>query len=185
MPFCSKCGNRLNEGAKFCAACGAKVGGSPAPGPASQPYTGQTYAPAAQPATVLNPRIRVRYRCPSGHVFDGTAEQTNCPTCGAGLVKGGYIQLYRMGNFMGAAVGMGIYIDDLPFGHIGNKQSVYVSLPLGLHKIHMTHTATRYCNDPVYELSPQYPVLCCKAYFTNGGFKINVETAPPESMPQS
>lgn len=180
MPFCPKCGTRLDDDARFCVNCGNPIsaGPTPTPNPAPNP------APNPQPV-MINPNIRVRYRCPSGHVFDGTQEQTSCPTCGAELPKGGYIQIYRMGNFMGAAVGMGLYIDDTPYGHVGNKQSVCVSLPFGPHKIHMTHTTTRYCNDPIYELSPQMPVVYCKAYFTNAGFKINIETATPDSMPNA
>jgi len=33
VPFCSKCGGNVNEGAAFCPACGAAMGGGPAPGP--------------------------------------------------------------------------------------------------------------------------------------------------------
>ena len=43
-------------------------------------------------------RVTVRHRCQNGHVFNGTAGQTACPTCGAPLPKGGYIQIYRMGK---------------------------------------------------------------------------------------
>lgn len=33
MPFCAKCGANASEGAAFCPACGAAIGGGPAPGP--------------------------------------------------------------------------------------------------------------------------------------------------------
>ena len=144
--------------------------------------------PQSQPAPAQGlpfdfSRIAVRYRCPNGHVFDGNDQQQVCPQCGAPLQKGGYIQVYRMGNFAGAAVGMGVYVDDLPYGHLGNKQSIRISVPFGTHKLHMTHTTTRACNDPVYTLSPQYPYVFCKAHFAKAGFKINIDTVTPDTMP--
>ena len=169
--------------------------------PAAEP---QAYAPPAEPpqyqppvqAPVYQPAapqpaampydfsgVRVRYRCTGGHVFDGEEGLTACPTCGAALPAGGFIQLYRMGNPMGAAVGMGVYIDDTPFGHLATKQSIRISVPYGPHKVHVTHTSTRKCNDPVYTVTPEYPYAWCKAHFTKGGFAIEVEQADPSEMP--
>ena len=128
-------------------------------------------------------RIRVRYRCTNGHVFDGEEGMTACKTCGAPLPSGGFIQLYRMGNPIGAAVGMGVYIDDVPFGHIATKQSIRISVPYGPHKVHVTHTTTRKCNDPVFTVTPEMPYAWCKAHFSSGGFAITVEQAAPSEMP--
>lgn len=129
--------------------------------------------------------MKMKFRCPQGHVFDGNEVTKFCDTCGSPLQleNCGAIQLYRMGNFMGCAVGMGIYIDEIPFGHIANKESVRLVLPFGAHKIHVTHTTTRACNDPIVMLTPEQPVAYMKAHFAAAGFKINVEFANPSEMP--
>ena len=182
--ICMNCGAQLPDNARFCGKCGAPV---PLYAPA-QPVPTQ-YQPQIQPRQQPAPisydfsRIPVRYRCAGGHVFDGQEGQTVCPTCGAPLPYGGMIQIYRMGNYMGCAVGMGIYIDDVPCGHVGNKQSVRISVPFGKHKVHVTHTTTRKCNDPVFEVTPENPCVWCKAHFSAAGFKITVEQADPKDMP--
>lgn len=202
MPFCPNCGTRLDDSANFCSGCGTRINAPAAPAARPQPqYQAPAQpqyqvpvapsAPAVDPAASAMPAppdpaftlIPVRYRCPNGHVFDGNDAQTVCPTCGAPLQKGGYIQIYRMGNYMGMAVGMGLYIDDIPCGHVGNKQSIRVSVPYGSHKVHMTHTTTRACNDPICTVTPQYPYVYCKARFAAGGFRIAIEPASPSEMP--
>lgn len=192
MPFCSNCGAPVVEGAKFCARCGAKL--IPAAAPTQAPAAPQAPVAPQAPAAYQTPaapqtakdfsRITVRYLCPNRHVFDGSEHETVCRTCGAPLPKGGYIQMYRMGNYMGVAVGMGIYINDVPCGHIGNKQSLRINVPFGSHKVHVTHTTTRKCNDPVFTVTPEAPVVWCKAHFSKAGFAITVEPASPDTMPE-
>ena len=191
MAFCSKCGAPAGEGAVFCTKCGNRLAVI-APTVPVQPVQQPAYQPAPQPVQPPAPvyagknfsNVTVRYRCPNGDVFDGTEQQTACPKCGAPLAKGGYIQMYRMGNYMGSAVGMGVYIDDVPCGHIANKQSIRISVPFGSHKVHVTHTTTRKCNDPVFTVTPQAPYVWCKAHFSKGGFAIAVEPANPQDMPE-
>ncbi|MCR4617377.1 MAG: hypothetical protein K5669_04215 [Lachnospiraceae bacterium] len=129
--------------------------------------------------------MRMRYRCPNGHVFNGDENTKVCPECSAALAleNCGAIQLYRMGNMMGMAVGMGIYIDEVPYGHIGNKESIRIVLPFGDHKIHVTHSTTRNCNDPVITLSAEAPIAYMKCHLGAMGFKIVVEPANPAEMP--
>ena len=182
MAFCVKCGAALPAGANFCGKCGTKVESAvPQPQPAQPQPAPQI--DMARPFGFDFSHIPVRYRCQNGHVFDGADGQPACPTCGGALPRGGIIQLYRMGNMMGMAVGMGVYIDDVPCGHLANKQSIRISVPYGSHKVHVTHTATRACNDPVFTVSPQYPYVWCKAHFSAGGFRITVEQADPKDMP--
>ena len=64
--FCSQCGQKLNDDAKFCARCGAKVvtlpaaepAAAPEPAPAATPVEVQT-APAEQVATPVTPAEQV------------------------------------------------------------------------------------------------------------------------------
>lgn len=197
--FCSQCGTKAIEGALFCASCGTgleQIQVTEASKTLEEPQimlgsktseetkiTLESKA-SVEPLTPDSSRVTVRYYCSCGNVFDGSEEQKVCPRCGKPLVKEGFIQLYRMGNYMGCAVGMGIYIDNIPCGHIGNKQSVRIAVPYGPHKIHVTHTTTRSCNDPIFTVTPENPCIWCKAHFSKAGFAINVEQATPESMPK-
>lgn len=205
MPFCTKCGKEIRPDSVFCIYCGHKVALAAAPQQAqtqqaraqtqqAQPQQQFQAQPAAPGAAQGRPpiadeydrrfaRVTVRHRCQNGHVFNGTAGQTACPTCGAPLPKGGYIQIYRMGNYMGSLVGMGIYIDGVPYGHVGNRESVRVSVPYGTHELHMTHTSTRNSSRPKLIIAPDRPYAFCKAHFSKAGFSIGIEEAPPDSMP--
>ncbi len=129
--------------------------------------------------------MKCRFRCGCGNIFNGDENTMVCPKCQKPLdtANCGAIQLYRMGSFMGMAVGMGVYIDDMPFGHLANKESVRLVVPYGPHKIHVTHTSTRNCNDPIVEVTPQMPVAFMKAHFSDMGFKITVEPAAEKDMP--
>lgn len=129
--------------------------------------------------------MRCRFRCNCGNVFNGDEHTNTCPKCGSllELSNCGALQLYRMGNFMGMAVGMGVYIDDAPFGHLANKESIRLVVPYGTHKVHVTHTTTRACNDPFITITPQYPVAYLKVHFSGMGFAISVDPATPEEMP--
>lgn len=129
--------------------------------------------------------MKLRFRCEDGHVFDGNETTQTCLNCGKplNLSNCGAIQMYRKGNFMGMAVGMGIYVDNLPYGHIANTESVRIVLPYGQHKLHVTHTSTRACNDPVVEISPAAPIAFVKAGFGAMGFKINVQQVAESEMP--
>lgn len=182
MKFCIHCGKQINDSAAFCSYCGGKQ-----PIAQAQPVQQAPVTPAAAQPVRTSTRdfsaVKVRYRCPSGHVFNGSESQTVCPACGAPLPKGGYIQLYRMGNMMGMAVGMGIHINEQPCGHIANKESIRISVPYGQYKVHVTHTATRSCNDPIVTVDPMHPTVFLKAHFSKGGWAIGVDLADESEMP--
>ncbi len=154
--------------------------------PMGQPSYGQPMDPVQlqyQLTGIDFSRVKARFRCVNGHVFDGNDQTCICPKCQVPLQKDGYIQLYRKGNMVGCAVGMGIYINNVPYGHIGNKESIKIYLPFGQYMLHVTHTTTRTCNDPIIMLSPQCPVVYTKAHFSSAGFKITIEEASPSDMP--
>lgn len=185
MPYCSNCGTLLKDGSNFCHGCG-----TPIKTPEQQqaptvniqtPPVSSSFAPPASAKDFS--AVTIRSCCPNGHAFDSKQDTAICPSCGAPIPAGGYIQLYRMGNYMGCAVGMGIYIDDIPYGHIANKQSLRIKVPFGSHKIHVTHTTTRKCNDPIVTVTPENPHVFYKAHFSKAGFAIAVEPASPDDMP--
>ena len=117
----------------------------------------------------MNGRFRVK--CPRcGHVQDINGP-CGCVKCSAELKpQPGEIRMYRMGNFVGAAGGFGVYIDEQPFG---------------THKIHVAAGMNRKCTDMLITLSPEAPVGFLKVrmkvgFLTN---KFIIEPSMPEEMP--
>ena len=130
---------------------------------------------------------KMRVKCPKcGNVVDIT-DYIPCSKCGAQLGPvGGAIQVYRMGNPIGIAAGFGIYIDGQPYGHLGNAESVCISVPFGTHTIHMTQGMNRKCTDLTVTLTPQAPIAYMKAHIRMGFWSntIVIEPSTPDQMPR-
>ena len=129
-----------------------------------------------------------RMKCPACGNVQNLNASGPCAKCGAPLIveQPAAIALYRMGNFMGAANGFGIYINEQPCGAIGNRECIYIPLPYGDYKIHIVCGMNRKCNDPVFRLSPEDPFICAKVHM-KVGFISNtfiVERVDPATMPQ-
>ena len=128
-----------------------------------------------------------RVKCPSCGDVLNAAGPCFCGKCGAEIrTEGpGMLQLYRMGNVMGAGVGFGIYLNGQPFGHLGNRENIRIPLPFGTYTIHMTAGMSRRCQDLTVTLSPETPYLCAKAHLKMGAFvnTVIVEPAAPSEMP--
>ena len=111
-----------------------------------------------------------------------------CPHCGSQITlpRGGLLKIYRMGNFIGVAAACSIYLNNTPYGHIGNKETVQIPLPYGSYLVHMAQGLSRKCNDPTVTLSPQDPVACLKMHIRVGAFvnSMILEPADPASMPE-
>ena len=128
-----------------------------------------------------------RIKCPScGHVFDGEPT-SSCPKCKlptAVSAEGG-VQIYRMGSPIGIAVGYGIYINEIPYGHLGNQESVRIPLPYGTYTLRFTCGMTRKCQSVTVTLTPENRLAYIKARIKMGFWanKIIAETAKPEEMP--
>lgn len=108
--------------------------------------------------------MNFRYRCSCGNVYDNPGQSAVCPQCqrmnstdGCGIVE-----VYRMGNFAGMAVGMGLYVDEQPFGHVANKGCIKLVVPYGQHKLHATLSTLRRSNNPTIMLTPEQPALYFK-----------------------
>ncbi|MBQ9814154.1 MAG: hypothetical protein IKH67_01950 [Lachnospiraceae bacterium] len=110
-------------------------------------------------------------------------------TCSCGSVnatpQGGLLYIYRMGNFVGAAIGMSIYLNENPVGAIANKETVCIPLGYGTYKLHMAHGPSRKCNDPVFEISAANPVVYMKAHIKPGAFTntILIDPCAASEMP--
>ena len=133
--------------------------------------------------------IPYRLKCPKcGEVQDSKVAQL-CRKCGTliEIPTDGCIQIYRMGNPIGIAAAMGIYLNNQPYGHIANKQSIRIPMNAGVYKLHVTLGMTRKCNDPIIEIKPESNELqCYKAYIRTGFFSggLVIEKTDISEMPQ-
>lgn len=127
-----------------------------------------------------------RVKCNCGLVQDGFANGV-CPQCKQPInfPQGGMIHLYRKGSPMGIAGGFGIYINNVPLGHIGNKQTVNIPVSFGTYTLHVAAGMNRKCKDLVIEITPENPIGYAKVYM-KPGFWTNsfvVEPSAKEEMP--
>lgn len=129
-----------------------------------------------------------RMKCPSCGNVQNMLASGPCGKCGALLntEQPAAIAMYRMGNFMGMANGFGIYINEQPYGAIGNKESIVIPLPYGDYKLHVVCGMNRKCNDPVFRLSPEDPYVCVKVHMKPGFIQNSfvIERVDPATMPQ-
>ena len=131
---------------------------------------------------------KYRVKCPKCGNVQNLIAPAPCAKCGEPLEleQPGLLGIYRMGNFVGAAAGFGIYLDGQPYGQIGNQESLYLPLPYGEYKLHIVCGMNRKCNGPVIKLSPEDPFVCVKVHI-NMGFiqnKLVIERADPSTMPR-
>ncbi|MBR3141831.1 MAG: hypothetical protein IKF09_01635 [Clostridiales bacterium] len=114
---------------------------------------------------------QLRIKCPScGTVQDIEASGAACKKCSGALIlpEDGVIQIYRMGSPMGIAVGMGIYINENPMGHLANASTIKIPVAYGHYKVHMTHGTNRKCQDAEFDITPDNRVVCLKAHLKMG-----------------
>ena len=130
--------------------------------------------------------MNFRYRCECGNVYDSAETKAACPSCKKenSTENCGIVQLYRLGNYVGMLVGLGLYVDGQPYGHIKNKGSIKLVVPYGEHQLHATLSACRESTQPVINLTPETPELYFKVETPIMGGKIGFNPAEKESMPQ-
>lgn len=131
---------------------------------------------------------RYRVKCPKCGEIINLPGSGPCPKCGTPISVDtpAAIELYRMGNFVGSANGFGIYVNEVPFGAIGNRESLVLPLPYGSYKLHVVCGMNRKCNDPVVTLSPEDPRVCMKVHMKMGFVQNTflLERVDPSTMPQ-
>ena len=130
-----------------------------------------------------------RIKCPScGNVVDVASTGSPCAKCGnaLNLPEEGMIQIYRMGSPYGIEVGMGIYLNDNPLGHLANAESVRIPVPYRHYKVHMTHGMNRKCKDVEVDVTPDERVVYVKAHLKMGFISNTVvlEKVSGDTMPK-
>ena len=130
----------------------------------------------------------LRIKCPScGEVQDITANGP-CRKCSNALVlpEDGVIQIYRMGSPLGVAVGMSIYLNEVPLGHLANAESIKIPVAYGHYKLHMAHGMNRKCKDVEVDVTPDERVVYVKAHLKMGFISNTVvlEKVSGDTMPK-
>lgn len=123
-----------------------------------------------------------RIRCPQcGNVMD-VKDDVTCK-CGTLLTPkaDGMIRIYRMGSPIGVAAGFGIYLNNTPVGHIGNKQTVNIPVPFGDYNLHVASGFNRRCKDVVITVSPENPVAGIKVSMKMGAWSNTFILTPADS----
>ena len=131
---------------------------------------------------------RYRIKCPKCGEIINLSGSGPCPKCGTpiSVELPASIALYRMGNMMGAATGFGLYVNEVPYGAIGNRESLILPLPYGSYKLHVVCGMNRKCNDPVVNLTPEDPNVCMKVHMKMGFIQNTfiLERVDPSTMPK-
>lgn len=131
--------------------------------------------------------LTYRVKCPTCGKVQNLPRSGPCVDCGETLKvnQQGAIALYRMGNFIGAVSGYGIYLNGQPYGAIGNRETIILPLPYGSYRLHIVCGMNRQCNDPVIRLTPKDPFVCLKVH-VRLGFNSNryiIQRVDPDTMP--
>ncbi len=131
---------------------------------------------------------KYRVKCPNCGEALNLQESGPCKKCSTmiDVDQPGTIALYRMGNMMGVANAFSIYVNETPYGHIGNKETLYFPLPYGDYKFHIACGMNRKCNDPIIKLSEDDPFVCLKVHMKMGFIQNSfiIERADPSTMPE-
>ena len=131
---------------------------------------------------------KYRVKCPKCGEMLNLPESGACKKCGTliDVHQQGTVALYRMGNFVGGANAFSIYINEVPYGFIGNRECLQFPLPFGEYKLHIACGMNRRCNDPVVRLSAEEPLVCFKVHMKMGFVQNSfiLERVDPSEMPE-
>ena len=119
----------------------------------------------------MNMAAKLRVKCPHcGEASNVFSVNDNCPKCSRplGLEEEGSIYIYRQGSPYGIAGGFGLFINDQPFGYIGNKELLRIPVKYGTYNIHSAVGMSRKCKDLEVTISPENPVAYTKVYIKPG-----------------
>ncbi|MBR4942054.1 MAG: hypothetical protein IKZ19_08655 [Clostridia bacterium] len=114
---------------------------------------------------------KFRVKCPHCSKVVNIAEGSDiCPECRmqVAIPTEGRIYLYRQGSPYGIAGGFGVFINGIPKGYIGNKETICFPVAYGQYTIHCAVGMSKKCTDLTVNVTPQYPRGCCKVYMKPG-----------------
>lgn len=124
----------------------------------------------------------IRLKCTKcGHIADYQSD-LKCLNCGAELTNNseGSVYIYRDPAFVGFAAGYGVYINNQPYGHIGNGETAIIPLPFGKYTVHLTCGMTRNCEDATIELTKEKPEAFVNAKIKTGFWSNKIITSVVE-----
>ena len=130
----------------------------------------------------------LRIKCPScGNVVDVPGTGSPCAKCSTPLVlpEDGVLQLYRMGNPLGMAVGFGVYLNDIPMGHLANAESIRIPVGYGHYKVTFSQGMSRKCQAAEVDVTPQNRFAYVKVHIKPGFFTntLVAEQTTADQMP--
>ena len=199
--FCPQCGGKLTEAgnkcpscgaendadSRFCARCGAKLTASAAPA-AAAPVAAVKTVGENKYAVTERTNISYRVKCEKcGEVYDakvgGACAKCSQPS-GVDFKSMGFIQIYRMGHFSGAAAGASIYLNGAPMGYVANTDSVVIAVKPGTYTLHMAIGMSRNCKDVTLTIGAG-EIQFYKFRLAMGAWKntMYIDAADPSDMP--
>lgn len=114
---------------------------------------------------------KIRIKCERcGTVENVHSANTICPSCRSQIADPceGKIYIYRQGSPYGVAGGFGLFLNNQPYGFIGNKELLCFPIKYGSYRIHCAVGMSRKCQDIVVNLSENNPVAYTKVYIKPG-----------------
>lgn len=114
---------------------------------------------------------KIRVKCSHcGEASNVFSVNDACPKCNQPVdaVEEGNIYVYRQGSPFGVASGFGLYLNEQPYGYIGNKELLRIPVKFGTYNIHSAAGMNRKCKDMQVTLTPENPVVYTKVYLKAG-----------------
>lgn len=114
---------------------------------------------------------KIRIKCPHcGEASNVASLNEVCTKCRQplGTPEEGSIYIYRQGSPYGIAGGFGLYLNDQPYGYIGNKELLRIPVKFGNYNIHSAVGMSRKCRDLQVSITPENPVVYTKVYIKPG-----------------
>ena len=113
----------------------------------------------------------IRIKCQHcGEASNYPSVNCNCSKCNKPLEveEQGSIYIYRQGSPYGVASGFGLYINNAPYGYIGNRELLRIPVKYGTYNIHSAVGMSRKCRDLEVTISPETPAVYTKVYIKPG-----------------
>ncbi len=114
---------------------------------------------------------KIRIKCPHcNEAINVHSVNDPCPKCHKpfDIEEEGSIYIYRQGSPYGIAGGFGLYINEQPYGYIGNKELLRIPVKFGTYNIHSAVGLSRKCRDLLVDITPENPVVYTKVYIKPG-----------------